>query len=72
MTVETRREGLSWLQKARRLSPSLARIDFDIGKAQFDLTDFPAAASSFEAALEEQQQRRSGGVLPCGSLGHFK
>lgn len=52
MTVETRREGLTWLQKARRLSPSLPRIDFDIGKAQFDLTDFPAAASSFEAALK--------------------
>jgi tetratricopeptide (TPR) repeat protein len=52
MTVETRREGLSWLQKARRLNPSLPRIDFDIGKTQFDLTDFPSAASSFEAALQ--------------------
>src|SRR5271157_457114 len=52
MTVETRREGLSWLQKARRLSPSLSRIDFQIGKAQFDLTDFPSAASGFEAALK--------------------
>jgi tetratricopeptide (TPR) repeat protein len=52
MTVETRRDGLTWLQKAHRLSPNLTRIDFEIGKAQFDLTDFPSAASSFEAALK--------------------
>ena len=52
MTLETRREGLTWLQKARRLSPGLARIDFEIGKAQFQLTDFQAAAASFEAALK--------------------
>ena len=52
MTVETRGEGLSWLQKARRLSPSLPRIDFDIGKTQFDLTDFPSASASFETALK--------------------
>jgi tetratricopeptide (TPR) repeat protein len=52
MTLETRREGLSWLQKARRLSPSLVRIDFEIGEAQFELTDFQSAASSFEAALK--------------------
>lgn len=52
MTVETRREGLAWLQKARHLSPALVRIDFEIGKTQFELTDFPSAASSFEAALK--------------------
>lgn len=52
MTVETRREGLAWLQKARHLSPGLVRIDFEIGKTQFELTDFPSAASSFEAALK--------------------
>lgn len=52
LTVETRREGLAWLQKARRLSPSLARIDFEIGKTQFELTDFQSAVSSFEMALK--------------------
>lgn len=52
MALETRREGLAWLQKARRLSPGLARIDFEIGKAQFELTDFQAAVSSFETALK--------------------
>jgi tetratricopeptide (TPR) repeat protein len=52
MTVETHREGLFWLQKACRLSPGLAHIDFEIGKTQFELTDFPSAASSFETALQ--------------------
>lgn len=52
-TLETRKEGLSWLQKARRLNPSLARIDFEIGKTQFDLTDFQSAASSLETALKK-------------------
>ena len=51
MTVETRRDGLYWLQKARRLSPGLARIDIEIGKAQFELTDFQSAVSSFQKAL---------------------
>jgi tetratricopeptide (TPR) repeat protein len=52
-TIETRKEGLSWLEKARRLQPGLVRIDFEIGKAQFELTDFASAASSFEAALKK-------------------
>jgi tetratricopeptide (TPR) repeat protein len=51
-TIESRKLGLGWLEKARRLNPSLARIDFDIGKTQFDLTDFRSAASSFETALK--------------------
>jgi tetratricopeptide (TPR) repeat protein len=50
--LETRTEGLSWLQKARRLNPALARIDFEIGKEQFDLTDFQSARASLEAALK--------------------
>jgi Tfp pilus assembly protein PilF len=50
--VETRREGLVQLQKARSLTPKLERIDFDIGKTQFDLTDFSAALASFETALK--------------------
>jgi tetratricopeptide (TPR) repeat protein len=53
--LETRREGLSWLQKARRLSPGLARIEFEIGKAQFELTDFKSATSSLEAALKNNR-----------------
>jgi tetratricopeptide (TPR) repeat protein len=52
-TIETRKEGLSWLEKARRLQPGLVRIDFEIGKAQFELTDFASATSSFEAALKK-------------------
>lgn len=51
LKLDTRREGLAWLQKARRLSPGLAQIDFEIGKAQFELSGFQAAVSSFEAAL---------------------
>lgn len=47
----TRAEGLSWLEKARRLSPGLARIDFEIGRAQLELGDFRSAVSSFEAAF---------------------
>jgi tetratricopeptide (TPR) repeat protein len=52
-TIETRKQGLSWLEKARRLNPALARIDFEIGKAQFDLTDFESASSSLAVALEK-------------------
>src|SRR5450631_4088785 len=40
LKAETRGEGLSWLLKARRISPSLARIDYQIGVAQFGLSDF--------------------------------
>jgi tetratricopeptide (TPR) repeat protein len=51
--IETRREGLLQLQKARRLNPRLEHIDFDIGKTQFELTDYPSAALSFQAALQK-------------------
>ncbi len=51
--LETRSEGLRQLQKARQLNPNLPRIDFDIGKTQFDLTDFPSATDSFEAELKK-------------------
>lgn len=53
MEVETRKDALAWLEKARRLSPGLARIDFDIGLAQFELSDYPSAVSSFESALQK-------------------
>jgi len=52
-TVETRKQGLSWLKKARTLNPNLMRIDFDIGKTQFALTDYESAASSFEMAVKK-------------------
>ena len=52
-TVETRKQGLSWLEKARTLNPNLMRIDFDIGKTQFALTDYESAASSFEMAVKK-------------------
>lgn len=51
--VETRRAGLVQLQKAQSLTRNLRRIDFDIGKTQFDLTDFSAASASFETALKK-------------------
>jgi len=51
--LETRNQGLRQFQRARQLNPNLPRIDFDIGKAQFDLTDFSSAASSFEAELKK-------------------
>jgi Flp pilus assembly protein TadD len=52
-TIETRKQGLTWLEKARHLNPDLARIDFQIGKTQFDLTDFRSAASNFDIALKK-------------------
>ena len=52
-SIETRKQGLSWLEKARGLNPGLTRIDFEIGKTQFDLTDFQSAAASFGAALKK-------------------
>ncbi|MBZ5687442.1 MAG: tetratricopeptide repeat protein [Acidobacteriia bacterium] len=52
-TLETRAEGLSWLMKARSLYPGLKRIDFEIGKAQFELTDYQSAVSSLGAALKK-------------------
>jgi tetratricopeptide (TPR) repeat protein len=51
--LETRSEGLRQLQRARQLNPNLPRIDFDIGKTQFDLTDFPSAAKSFVTELKK-------------------
>lgn len=51
LKLETRKEGLAWLQKAGRLNPGLARIDFEIGKAQFELSGFQSAVSSFETVL---------------------
>ena len=52
-TLETRNQGLAWLQKASHLNPALTRIDFEIGKVQFELTDYPRAASSLETALKK-------------------
>jgi tetratricopeptide (TPR) repeat protein len=51
--LETRNEGLLQLQRARRLNPNLEHIDFDIGKAQFELTDFQSAMASFQGALKK-------------------
>ena len=52
-TLETRNQGLTWLQKASHLNPALPRIDFEIGKVEFELTDYPRAASSLEIALKK-------------------
>ncbi|HET9309182.1 MAG TPA: tetratricopeptide repeat protein [Candidatus Sulfotelmatobacter sp.] len=52
-TLETRNQGLAWLQKASHLNPALTRIDFEIGKVEFELTDYPRAAASLETALKK-------------------
>jgi tetratricopeptide (TPR) repeat protein len=52
-TLETRKEGLQWLEKARSLKPSLEQIDFDIALAQFHLKNLQGAAAGFEAALKK-------------------
>ena len=54
--LETRGDGLVKLRRARHLNPRLPRIDFDIAKAQFDLTDFRGAISGFAAALKSDPQ----------------
>jgi tetratricopeptide (TPR) repeat protein len=53
VNIENRKEGLSWMEKARRLDPRLARIDFDIARTQFELTDFQSAIVNFDAALKQ-------------------
>lgn len=53
--LASRSEGLRQLQKARQLDPHLPRVDFDIGKAQFDLTDFRSAAESLESELKARK-----------------
>lgn len=51
--IATRQQGLDWLLKARHLNPGLARIDFEIGKAQLDLTDFESAAFTLDRAVKK-------------------
>ena len=51
VNIEARKEGLAWMEKARRLDPKLPRIDFDIARTQFDLTDYQSAIANFDAAL---------------------
>jgi len=53
VNIENRKEGLSWMEKARRLDPRLARIDFDMARTQFELTDFQSAIANFDAALKQ-------------------
>ena len=67
-TLETRKDGLSWLQKARHLNPGLTRIDFEIGKTQFELTDYLRAASSFETALKKNAADGEAAFYLAGSL----
>jgi tetratricopeptide (TPR) repeat protein len=55
-TLETRKQGLARLEKARLLNSNLEQIDFEIGKAQFDLTDFQDAIANFEKALKRNPE----------------
>ena len=52
VNIDNRKEGLAWMEKARRLDPSLPRVDFDIARTHFDLTDYQSAIPDFEAALK--------------------
>lgn len=61
--LETRREGISWLEKARCLNPALEHIDFEIGKAQFELTDFQSASQSLEAAARRESKNGEASFL---------
>lgn len=54
--MDKRTEGLEWLERARTLNPELARIDFDIGQAQYNLNDLQGATVSFQAALQKDPQ----------------
>jgi tetratricopeptide (TPR) repeat protein len=52
VNIESRKEGLAWMEKARRLDPMLPRVDFDVARTHFDLTDYQSAIPDFEAALK--------------------
>jgi tetratricopeptide (TPR) repeat protein len=51
--LDTRKTGVSWLEKARSLNPKLEHIDFEIGKAEFELTDLQSATRNFELELQK-------------------
>jgi tetratricopeptide (TPR) repeat protein len=70
-TVETRAQGLEWLQKAKRLDPHLRRIDFEVGRTQFELTDFEAAGSSFETALKNDPEDGQAAFFLAEALGNL-
>jgi tetratricopeptide (TPR) repeat protein len=70
-TLETRREGISWLEKARRLNPALEHIDFEIGKAQFELTDFQSATDNLEVAVHGEQRNGETSFLLAEAWSHL-
>src|SRR6185295_3865324 len=47
------KEGLRYLRKARRLDPSLALLDFDLGMAYHKQAALPEARRHLEAALKQ-------------------
>ena len=74
-TLETRREGVAWLEKAQRLNPALEHIEFEIGKAQFQLTDFQSAITNLENALRQEPENGEADFLLAESwsrLGHWE
>jgi tetratricopeptide (TPR) repeat protein len=70
-TLETRRAGISWLEKARRLNPALENVDFEIGKAQFELTDFQSASKSLESAVRREHKNGDASFLLAESWSHL-
>lgn len=69
--LETRRQGIPWLEKARRLNPALEHIDFEIGKAQFELTDFQSASHNLESAMRREQKNGEASFLLAESWSHL-
>lgn len=51
-TIDTRQQALDWLEKARKINSNLPRIDFEIGKTQFQLTNIQGAIGDLELALK--------------------
>jgi tetratricopeptide (TPR) repeat protein len=70
-TLDTRKEGISWLQKARTSDPNLDGIDLEIGKAQFDLTDFQSASGNFDLALKKDPGSGEAGFFLAESWAHL-
>ena len=53
-TLRHARRDLSWMEKARASRFQLPRVDFDIARTQFDLTDYQSAHSRFRGGVEKE------------------
>ena len=71
LTLDTRKQAIAWLEKARSLNSGLEKIDFEIGKAQFDLTYFQDAIPSFEKALKKNPENGEAAFFLAESQGRI-